>query len=156
MVLACVWFAANLASATMAAAAVLRPIRPDQENSVIRAVFSGGKLWLLADAGQLFTITEGQSLPVEESPPEPVLDLCVQDAVPLAITCQRENCASWTLRRWDGGRWSPVEGVQTKGDDLLATACASGHVTLLTSRRLIEAANGTRTSVTLSESTRAA
>ena len=83
-----------------------------------RAVFAGGRLWVLSDAGQLSSITEGKDTRVEESLPEPALDLCPQDGHPAVITCEPEGCKNWTLRRWATGKWSVEATVKTERDDL--------------------------------------
>jgi hypothetical protein len=142
---------AVLVVAISARASALEPNGHRRNDALTRAFFSEGKLWMLSDAGKLFTITEGKDAPVEEALPEPVLDLCLQDQHPVAITCQREGCRNWTLRRWAASKWSTENSIQTEGDNLLGMSCAGEQVTLLTSRRLIESVNDKQTSVVLSD-----
>lgn len=149
--LCCAFVLAVFVVAISGRVSALEPKRQGQEDALSRAVFSEGRLWLLSDAGELFTITEGKDTPVEESLPEPVLDLCLQDKHPVVITCQREGCRNWTLRRWAAGKWSTEDSVQAQGDDLLGMSCVDEQVTLLTTRRLIEPGNNKQTNVVLSD-----
>jgi len=119
-------------------ASTVEPERAGQESSLVRAVFSDGELWVLSDAGQLFRISEGRDTPVEVSLPEPALDLCQFGGRPAVITCSRTGCASWTLRQWDGEKWSAKSTLPTARDDLIALSCDANKVSLLTGRRFIE------------------
>jgi hypothetical protein len=132
-------------------ASAVEPKRPGQESFLTRAVFADGRLWLLSDAGELSTITEGRNIRVEESLPEPALDLCLQDTRPTVITCEREGCGNWTLHRWVSGKWSFEATVETEGDDLVALSCAVEKMILITTRRLIEVGRDKQSSVVLSE-----
>ena len=132
-------------------ASAVEPQRPGQESFLTRAVFAGGRLWLLSDAGELSTITEGKNMRVEESLPEPALDLCLHEAYPTVITCEREGCRSWTLRRWVSGKWSVEATVETEGDALVALSCAAEKMMLITTGRLIEAGSDKQSAVVLSE-----
>src|SRR5208337_2447464 len=84
----------------------VEPRRPGQESFLTRAVFADERLWVLSDAGELSSIREGRDERVEESLPESALDLCLRDGHPMVITCQRDGCTNWTLRRWVSGKWS--------------------------------------------------
>ena len=53
----------------------MEPKRPGQENSLSRAVFSEGRLWLLSDAGELSSLKEGEKKRIGVDLPEPALDL---------------------------------------------------------------------------------
>src|SRR5438309_11828331 len=76
---------------------------PGQENFVSRAVFANGRLWLLSDAGDLSSIVEGKGKRINESLPEPALDLCLRQTHPEVITCERNGCENWTLHEWIDG-----------------------------------------------------
>lgn len=136
-------------------ASAVEPRRPGQESFLTRAVFADGRLWLLSDAGELSSITEGRDTRVEESLPEPAIDLCLQNNDLVVITCEREGCPNWTVRRWVSGRWSVEAVVQRERDDLVALACSSRQMVLLTTRRLIDRTGGSQSAVLLSESLRA-
>ena len=135
-------------------ASALRLAARNGENSVSRATFAAGKLWLLSDTGELSTITEGKDSRVVENLSGPALDLCVQAGLPVVATCDSESCRNWTLRRWFAGSWSILDQVPTLGDDLVGLGCNATAVTTLTSRRLIESRGGKQTSVFLSEEIR--
>src|SRR4051794_15230440 len=81
-------------------ASAVEPEREGQESSLIRAVFAEEQLWVLSDAGQIFRITEGKDVPLEERLPEPALDLCLLGGRPAVVTCKRKGCVEWTVRRW--------------------------------------------------------
>lgn len=132
-------------------ASALQPRRGDQENSLTRAFYAAGSLWLLSDAGELSSIREGSGNRIEETLPEPVLDLCIQDGHPVVITCPREHCLNWTERRRIDRTWRVENTIQTQGDDLIGLGCTSERITLLTSRRLIDSRKEKQTSVVLSD-----
>jgi len=142
---------AVLAALIYGPAAALEPKRPGQENSLTRAFSSEGRLWLLSDAGELSSITEGKDTRVEENLPEPALDLCLQNGHPVAITCQRDQCHNWTVRQRIKGKWSIEDTIKTQGDDLIGLSCTAEKITLLTSRRLIDSGKDRQTSVVLSD-----
>jgi hypothetical protein len=129
----------------------VQPRRPGQESFLMRAVFTDGRLWLLSDAGQLSSITEGKNVRIEESLPEPVLDLCLQGGHPVVITCKRDNCTNWTLRRWVSGKWSVEATIKRRRDALVALGCAAEELILLTTRRLIDPDQVKKSDVVLSE-----
>src|SRR5262245_48804719 len=54
------------------------PRRPGQETFISRAVFADGQLWLLSDAGDLWSIVEGKDEAVTIGLPEPALDLWIE------------------------------------------------------------------------------
>lgn len=132
-------------------------MQPGLEESIERAVFADGRLWLLTDSGQLSSVQENQDQRVEESLPQPTLELCRQDGAPVAITCDRESCSTWEIRRRSGVSWSTEASVPTNGDNLIAASCFPDRMTLLSSRRLVEVvgvgagAGGKTRDVTLSE-----
>jgi hypothetical protein len=142
---------AILATAVSGSASALQPRRAGQQNSLTRAFYAAGNLWLLSDAGELSSIREGTDSRIEETLPEPALDLCMQDGHPVVITCQREHCSNWTVRGRIDGVWRVENTVQTQGDDLLGLGCAPKRITLLTSRRLIDSGKEKQTSVILSD-----
>lgn len=139
-----------VASSTTCAFAI-EPERSGQESSLIRAVFTGGQLWALSDAGELFRITEGKHTPVEERLSEPALDLCLLGGRPAVITCKRGSCASWTLRRWFSGKWSVETTLQAASDEFIALSCDQDTAAVLTSRRLIKLDSTAPQTVALSE-----
>ena len=63
-----------------------------------RALLADGRLWLLSDAGELSSISEGGETRDEASLPEPALEICAREGHIEAITCAADGCASWTLR----------------------------------------------------------
>src|SRR6185436_2899976 len=89
---------ALLVAPSVLRASAVEPERAGQESSLIRAVFAEERLWVLSDAGQLFRITEGKDVPLEERLPEPALDLCLLGGRPAVVTCKRQGCVEWTLR----------------------------------------------------------
>jgi hypothetical protein len=111
-------------------------------------------LWLLTDAGQLSSITDGTDTRVRESLPEPALDLCLNGDAPAVVTCDGGPCATWNVRLWNAGRWSVAAAVPTGGDRLLAMSCASSEFVVVTERRLVAVSRGRTDAVALSETLR--
>jgi hypothetical protein len=116
----------------------VKPKRPGQESCLSRAIFADGELWLLSDAGQLSSITEGEGIRVEPSLPEPVLDLCLHNGTPTIVTREQGREENWTLRRWAAGKWSVIATVREERDELVALSCVAGELLLVTNRRLID------------------
>lgn len=116
-----------------------------------RALLADGRLWLLSDAGELSSISEGSETRDEAPLPEPALEICAREGHIEAITCAADGCASWTLRRWTDGRWSTAAALATAGDLLLAIDCSRDETTLLTSRRLVTSTGGKQTDVDLTD-----
>ena len=133
-----------------ACASAIEPERPGQESFLTRAVFADGRLWVLSDAGDISSVTEGRDARDAETLPEKATDLCVRDGHPVVIAGANGNDSAWTLRQRAEGAWSVVAMVPTEGDGLLAMDCAADRVTLLTTRRLIDLDGYRQSAVTLS------
>jgi hypothetical protein len=134
-----------LVGAALAAPALAQePERPGQEDSLIRAVFADGRLWLLSDAGALYSIVERGRREGREDLPEPALDLCRDGGQPLVVTGRRDG-AAWTLRRRRGDAWQLVGRIVRQRDErLVALGCDGGRTTVLTSNRIVDAGSGER------------
>lgn len=114
-----------------------------QINSIVKAVFADGRLWLLSDSGRLLSIEETSKVRrIESLPPDPILDLCRLNGHAAVLTGYREGSASWTIHSWSPNGWSKVARILAQGNSLIGMECGSGHVSLLTSRRLIDIENG--------------
>jgi hypothetical protein len=133
-----------------ASALDLEPERPGQESFLKRAVFAEGRLWVLSDAGNLSSITEGQDTRIAETLPERASDLCVHDGHLLVITGSEVNSA-WTLRHRVDPSWSVTVAIPKEGDGLLALDCTANRVAVLTTRRLISLDGDGQSAVALSE-----
>jgi hypothetical protein len=134
---------------TPSVASAIEPERQGQESFLTRAVFAEGRLWVLSDAGDLSSVAEGQDARVTETLPEKALDLCVLNGRPAVITGASDSSA-WTLRQQSHGTWPVAATIQKEGDGLLATDCAEGHVTLLTTRRIVDLDGNGQAAVSLS------
>src|SRR5260221_8350217 len=99
-----VWFVPVLLAVMSSCSSAMEPTRPGQESFLTRAVFADGRLWLLSDAGQLSSITQGKDVRGEERLPEPALDLCLENGHPTVVTCEGARCEKWTVRRWTNGK----------------------------------------------------
>ena len=141
-----------LALACAASSGAIEPEREGQQAFLSRAVFVDGRLWLLSDAGELSSITEGKDQRIDAPLPEPAHDICVHEGQLLAATCKREGCATGSLRRFDHGTWSVDATFPLKDDRVLALACGAPTVTVLTTRRLIDFPAGGSEQVRLSQS----
>lgn len=132
-------------------AAQIEPVRPGQESFITQAVFTDGRLWVLADSGELSSIAPDENKWAPATLPESVHALCVLDGRIVAATGARKDSPRWTLRRRSESQWSAFATVPTDGDNLLAMSCAQGRISLLTQRRLITVAGDRQTSVPLTE-----
>lgn len=143
-------FAFSLVAAIAASipAFSLEPVRPGQDTFIRSAIFAGNQLWLLTDAGMLFTVAEGREDRVDMPLPEPALDLWRQAGHPAVITCQLGSCNVWTIRELIDGEWKELASVPAEGDGFVAIRADGAALVLLTSRRIIEIA-GERQNVTM-------
>jgi hypothetical protein len=103
-----------------------------------RAIFAGGRLYLVAGNQRLLSLAEGERSLTRHDLGEPVLDVCVQGGEPLALTGAAEGARIWTLRRLHGGQWRPERAVPRDNDEPVALACTPEGPYLLTSRRFID------------------
>jgi hypothetical protein len=132
-------------------ASALEPPRKGQEDSLSRAVFGGGRLWLLSDAGELWSVAPGEKVRVPSKLTDPVLDVCTSGGVVRVLTCPREGCSAWTLRHWSKDGWSTDGTIPTTKDKAAAISCdSSGATLILTEHRLIDTAERKATPVALS------
>jgi hypothetical protein len=127
----------------------IEPERPDQENSVSRAVFAAGRLWVLSDAGHLSSITECQDTRTRETLPGKVHDLCVRDGRPTVIT-GAEDGSFWTLRQRSDDSWPVTAVIRPRREGFGALDCSGSRLTVLTSNRLIDLAGNKQRAVKLS------
>jgi len=141
-----------LALALSAPAASVEPPRDGQQAFLSRAVFVDGRVWLLTDAGKLSSVVEGEDRRVEEKLAEPAHDICVQDGKLLAVTCDRDDCDTASLRQFDQGRWSMEAAFQVDGERILALSCGNPRVTVLTTGRLVDLLGSEPHEVSLSKS----
>ena len=130
-------------------------IREDEDphaanRAISRAVFAGGRLWLLTDHGELSSLAEGERTRRIHDLGEKVLDICVRDDVPIALTGERGDGEVWTIYRWQAGAWRPGRTIARSFDYLVALSCGTGWEMILTSSRLIDLTGRAR-AVTLSE-----
>ena len=121
-----------------AGAVPIQSERHGQESFLTRAVYVEGRLWVLSDAGDVSSVTEGQKKRIEEVLPEKAVDLCVSSGHLMVVTSDSKGKSVWTLRQHAEGAWPAVATVRTEGDGLLAMTCVAEKVVLLTTRRLVE------------------
>jgi hypothetical protein len=132
-------------------ACALEPERTDQENCITRAVYADGRLWLLTEAGTLSSIAEGNSRRIGETLAELALDLCTQNGQPVVLTCKREGCDAWTLRRREQGRWSTQATIPARGDAWAGLSCTDSSATLVSRSRVIRRTASDNVETILSE-----
>ena len=125
-------------------------IRPDP-GLVKRAAMADGRLWVLSQAGELWTIQEEVSGAEKRPTPERVIDICARDGQLTALTAPRLYSTAWTLRRWTGAGWTTLATLDEHGSALAALACDTGGVIVLTANRLITFRDNGRTEVALSQ-----
>lgn len=118
--------------------------------AISRAVFAGGRLWLLTDHGELSSLAEGERTRRIHDLGEKVLDICVRDDVPIALTGERSDGEVWTIHRWQAGAWHAGRTIARSFDWLVALSCGADWDVVLTGRRLIDLTGAAR-AVRLSE-----
>jgi hypothetical protein len=101
----------------------------------------------------LSSIVEGRDTRDVEVLPEPALELGLIGQQLAVITCEREAGKTWSLRRRESGEWPVAATVPTEGDDLIGLCCSGEHVTLVTSRRLIDLQGDKAVAVALTDLT---
>lgn len=125
---------------------------PSRAHWISRAVFANGQLWLLTDDGNLSTIAPGAKRRVAQAISDHVLDLCQSDGVVQVLTCPRDGCATWTLRKFSGDHWHAVKSLPSKGDTVVAAQCdRAGEMTVLSRTRLVELSSRRSHAVSLSD-----
>jgi hypothetical protein len=107
--------------------------RPD----ITRAVFSAGRLWLVSEEGQLWSMPDGGGERVEHKVGRGVGDLCATPDGPWAVTGTNEAAKNWILHRWRDGAWQQERKIPRHGDRLVALSCSGPGPLLLTNKRLI-------------------
>lgn len=132
-----IFAALGLALCLAAPAQALEPERTGQDTFITRSVFAQGRLWLLTDAGKLFTITEGAPTRTTIGLPEPARDLWIANGRANVVTCPRSNCRTWTVRHFDGG-WRTDSTIDAHHNErIVGVSAASGETVFVTSLRLI-------------------
>ncbi|MFO1186930.1 MAG: hypothetical protein U1E87_05455 [Alphaproteobacteria bacterium] len=120
----------------------VEPEREGQEDFLIRAVFAEGRLWVLSDAGIISSIAEGGDHWTREPALGAAMDLCVQSGRLLVAVGESDGANEWKLEEHESGAWKDRAVIERRNDALLAIDCSVDHVTLLTSRRLIDLKSG--------------
>lgn len=124
--------------ARLAEETAARDAPPEPEWMASRAMFAGGRLYLVAGNNRLLSLAEGERSLTRHDLGEPVLDACVQAGEPIALTGAVERARSWTLRRLHGGQWDVERTVSRDDDEPVALACTPDGAFLLTSKRFID------------------
>jgi hypothetical protein len=117
----------------------LEPRRPGQEAMVSQAIFADSRLWMLSDAGVLSSMVEGESQRNEIVLPDPVHKLWVHDGHPAILTCNPVRCGDWTMRIWQNGNWKIKTKIPIQDEQLRDVISHGSKITVLTSKRIIEA-----------------
>jgi hypothetical protein len=100
-------------------------------------LFAEERLWLLSDAGVLYSVREGADAARRENVGEPVLDICLDAGRLTALTGRRGESGLWTVRRHGPGGWErlwPVRG----GDNLIGLNCDQGRLVVVSGQRTSE------------------
>ncbi|HMG48567.1 MAG TPA: hypothetical protein VK614_14050 [Allosphingosinicella sp.] len=117
--------------------AAQEPERPGQQDSISRALFAEGRLWLLSDAGLLYSVREGDDAARAEDAGEPVLDICLDAGRFTALTGRRGASGLWTLRRHGPGGWERLWPARAD-EDLIGLNCDQGRLVVVSGQRTSE------------------
>jgi hypothetical protein len=112
-----------------------------QMRAISRAVFAGGRLWLLQDDGSLASLAPEEAKAQSVTTADRVLDIC-KSAGTVAVLI--EGKGRWSLQVRSESGWNAVATVPTEGDSFVALDCedGGGPVTAVTNRRLVELRGG--------------
>jgi hypothetical protein len=124
--------------ARLAEEAAARDAPPAPERMASRAIFAGGRLYLVAGNHRLLSLADGEPSLTGHDLGEPVLDACVRGGEPIALTGAVERARGWTLRRFHDGQWQVERAVVRVDDEPVALACTPDGAFLLTSKRFID------------------
>jgi len=118
--------------------------------TIKRAIFADGKLWLLSDLGTLTTIDPRTKTATEHKVPGTILDMCRGSDGPILLTGMVKD-PTWTLQLESKSGWQPAGTIASDGERLAAMTCTGNRVTLLTAKRLIEVSSTEQKAVRLAE-----
>lgn len=124
-----------------AAARAVEPERPGQEDFLTTAVYAEDRLYLLSDAGQLFSLTEADHEARREDAGAKVRDICKVDGDLVALTAGA-TAESVVLRRHTAQGWAAAVPIAVKKDEGRTLFCEGKSAMLLTDTRLITVAAG--------------
>lgn len=111
---------------------------PERLQTVKRAIYADGRLWMLRDDGVLVSLGDREAKPRREKVPGRVLDICRSNGTPVAVFAMATD--RWTVQRRSADAWRAEASVDTAGEPLLALACEDGSpdAVLVTGKRLVE------------------
>jgi hypothetical protein len=115
----------------------------------VRAAFADGKLWLLSEEGEVYSISD-TARGATRAPVADGLDLCILGGAPTVVAGKRDKPPFWRIRRRAGSAWKEVARVASRGESFVAFACADTRAVVLTSHRLIEISGSRQREVRLS------
>ncbi len=120
-------------------AAAIEPVRQGQEEALVRGVYAEARLWLLSDAGQLFSVRPGDTTDRQEFVPgnAPIFDICQSPSGFVALSAKGNTPAEWIVWARGNGQWSQQMTLPAKGEVPLALMCGIDGETVLTATRLI-------------------
>lgn len=112
-------------------------IRSGQEASIKRAEFASGRLWLLSDGGELWSVAEHEDGARKEPLSQMVLSLCASNNEPAIVTADLNDPEFWIVRRRRGNEWVGIGKVAKSAEGLVGLACTADSLTVLTARRMV-------------------
>ena len=123
-------------------------LKRQRDASIRRAIFAGGKLWLLTDSGALSSLAPGSRARHDERVPGRVADICASAGAPLILAIGPHGLALW---RNAGAGWQPLATVKTGEQEFIeALSCSPKHILVLTNARVIILESGHQRAVPLS------
>lgn len=122
-----------------------------RRDTIARAVYADGRLWLLNEGGQLSTLVENAPTRQPQALAARALDICVQDGSPLIVTGVGNGGERWEVLRWADEQWMPLRSVTRESDVFEGIACGEHGPLILTSARMVDLASDRDHSVRLSE-----
>ena len=131
-----------LVAASEVSAVSPNPFAEQEPDSwVLRVEYADKRLWVLEESGKLSAVEEGKAERSDSGLKDPVLDLWLQNGVPMVVT-QPKAGRPYTIRRWAHGKWDRLASAPSQNDQLFAAGSYGDDVTLVTDHHLIDIESG--------------
>jgi hypothetical protein len=109
-----------------------------------KALFAQDRLWIMTASGEIHSIGEHSRESRHEEIGGRALDICAHRGRILAVVVGKSGDRTWTLRGRSRAGWSMLAQVHAEDEALLGLGCGNQGLLLLTTRRLVDLDNDSR------------
>jgi hypothetical protein len=125
-------------------------LRYGRDDQVLDAKFRNDRLWILSRSGKLWSVVEGDNVPVQFPLIGRALALCARpEGFAVAIQEPGRNDL-WRIQEQASDAWRTLGFVRKNGEGLAGLACDTSGVTVLTTRRAVSFDGATTHTMALS------